>query len=268
MSGPSRNPAARTVKPWLLWLGIGAGLLIAISVVYVAVNDSGTITVHYADSAQPYHQQIKTSLEQWGGFETAATELNSALLLPKNLEVWFADCGQSNALYNRETRQVVLCYELITDLIRGFAPYAQSDTALTAAVWHTTFFVFYHEIGHALIHILDLPTTGREEDAVDQLATLVLLNGGDAGRDAALQGASWFAMRSRSGQPILFWDEHALDQQRYYNIICWVYGSNPQAYQALLQPAWGLPEARAADCPAEFQHISKAWHAVLEGHTL
>jgi len=256
------------VKKWLVWLAIGAGLLIVISIVYVAVYDAGTISVHYAESPQPYHQQIRKSLEQWGGLELAAAELDSALLLPQSLEVWFADCGQSNALYNPEKRQVVLCYELISDLIRRFAPYARSDSALATAVWHTTFFVFYHEIGHALIHILDLPTTGREEDAVDQLATLVLLNGGDAGRDAALQGASWFSLKSwRPHQPTPFWDEHSLDQQRYYNIICWVYGSNPQAHQALLQRGWGLPGARAARCPAEFQRIFKAWGSMLDEHT-
>lgn len=256
------------MKKWLKRLAIGAGILLVISVIYVAVYDAGTITVHYGESQQPQHQQIRQSLEQWRGFEVAAAELDSGFLLPQSLEVWFADCGQSNAVYNPDNMQIVLCYELVRDLIRGYAPFAPSDSALAAAVWETTFFVFYHEIGHALIHILDLPTTGREEDAVDQLATLVLLNGGEAGRDAALQGASWFWLNSQERRRRTpFWDEHSLDQQRYYNIICWVYGSNPEAHQLLLQRGWGLPRERAERCPGEFQRMSRAWDSVLEEYT-
>ncbi|HXG45762.1 MAG TPA: DUF4344 domain-containing metallopeptidase [Gemmatimonadales bacterium] len=256
------------VTKWLKRLCLGAAILVGLSIAYVAVQDAGSIRVGYAQSPQPQHERIRRSLEQWRGFEMAAAELDSALLLPQNLDVWFADCGQSNAFYLPAARQVVVCYELVNDLIQGFAPYLRSDSALEAAVWHTTFFVFYHEIGHALIHMLDLPTTGREEDAVDQLATLVLLNGGDVGREAALHGASWFWLNSRGrGRRAPAWDAHALDEQRYYNIICWVYGSNPAAHRALLESGWGLPRDRAERCPAEFARMAKAWASVLEEHT-
>jgi hypothetical protein len=226
-----------------------------------------SLSVHYADSPQPQHQQIKRSFEQWRGVDMVAAQLDSAFVLPKSLDVWFADCGRNIAEYRPESRQVVLCYEFVDNMARGFAPYARSDSAITTAVWQTTLFVVYHEIGHGLIDILDLPTTGREEDAADQLATLLLLNGGEGGRDAALQGAVWFWLAAQGRGPRApLWDEHSLDQQRYYDILCWVYGANPQAHQQLLQPGWGLPSERAQRCPAEFQRMSKAWNAVLTKH--
>jgi len=255
------------LRKWLTWLGVGAGLLVVVSFVYVAVHDAGTITVRYAESAQPEHQQLRQSLQQWGGVEAAAARLDASLLLPQSVDVWFADCGQNSALYVPENREIILCYELVRDFVRAYGPYATSDSALSAAVSQTTFFVLYHEVGHALNHILDLPTTGREEDAVDQLATLVLLNGGEEGRNAALQGALWFAGSAQRGQRIPFWDEHGLDEQRYFNIICWVYGSNPEAQQFLLQGDWGLPTARATRCPTEFQRVARAWSSVLKQHT-
>src|SRR6185295_2240523 len=55
-------------------------------------------------------------------------------------------------------------------------------------------FVFYHELGHALIDIYDLPVTGREEDAVDQLATVMLLEtwDGEESELAMTASAEWF----------------------------------------------------------------------------
>ncbi|MBI5001896.1 hypothetical protein HZC31_00760, partial [Candidatus Woesearchaeota archaeon] len=44
--------------------------------------------------------------------------------------------------------------------------------------------------GHALVDVLELPITGKEEDAVDQLSTLLLIYGG--WDQAALRGAVWF----------------------------------------------------------------------------
>jgi Zn-dependent peptidase ImmA (M78 family) len=35
--------------------------------------------------------------------------------------------------------------------------------------------VFLHELGHALLDVLQIPILGREEDASDQLATYMLL---------------------------------------------------------------------------------------------
>ncbi|MEK9752119.1 MAG: DUF4344 domain-containing metallopeptidase, partial [Rhodospirillaceae bacterium] len=47
----------------------------------------------------------------------------------------------------------------------------QSRTFVTGNV----VFTLLHEAGHALIHMLDLPTLGREEDAADNLAALRMI---------------------------------------------------------------------------------------------
>lgn len=256
------------MRKLLKWLAIATTGLIVLSVVYVAIADSGSILVSYGESQRQDHQRIKAELKSWGGFETAAMELDDALLLPKDIDVWFAECGDANAFYNPENRQVVLCYELIMDLSSQFSLYVTTEADLAGAVWTTTFFVFYHELGHALIDVLNLPVTGREEDVVDQLATLILLNGGEAGLHSALNGASWFWLNSqRSDRRTPFWDTHSLDQQRYFNVLCWVYGSGPEAYQELLSPQWGLPAERAVSCPGEYARMAGAWDRVLEDHT-
>jgi len=249
---------------WLKGLGCGFLLFVIASVIYVALNDTGIVSVQYADSKQPEHQAIKASLEEWGGFQMAADDIDAVFMVPRDLQIAFTDCGEPNASYDPAQTAIFMCYELVNRLVRDYRRYAGSDSALAASVWQTTFFVFYHELGHALIDMLDLPVTGREEDAVDQLATIVLLEAGPEGRDAALRGAEWFQLNTRrSGSRAPFWDEHSLDQQRYFNILCWVYGSDTTAHAALLGRDWGLPVARAERCPAEYDRMSRAWNSML-----
>src|SRR5688500_14135049 len=38
-----------------------------------------------------------------------------------------------------------------------------------------TVFILYHELGHALIDLLNLPVLGREEDAADNLASVMMI---------------------------------------------------------------------------------------------
>lgn len=249
---------------WLKRLGCGALLIIGALVAYQAIHDAGVVSVHYADTPNVEHQAIRSNLESWRGFEEAAEEFDDVFLVPRDLQIVFSDCGEPNAVYDPAQTAVFMCYELVNRLIGDYRRFADSDSALTVSVWQTTFFVFYHELGHALIDMLDLPVTGREEDAVDQLATLVLLEAGDEGRDAALQGAAWFALNARRGRTRLpFWDEHSLDPQRFFNIICWVYGSDAASHQALLGRDWGLPHERAERCPAEYDRMSRAWASML-----
>src|ERR1044071_5941659 len=141
-----------------MWRFLKRGVLVTVivllaAVAYVADKNPGTIKVVYAGSSNPRHEQLRAALTSWNGFGQAATQLDQVLLLPRDLRIFFQDCGQANAFYLADSTAVVICYELLTQLIDSYAPMAASQDALTGAVWQTTFFVFYHELGHALVHI-------------------------------------------------------------------------------------------------------------------
>src|SRR3954447_6610866 len=103
-------------------------------------------------------------------------------------------------------------------------------------------FTLGHELGHAVISEFNLPVLGREEDAADSFATLALLHVGtdfthrvlvDAARGLLLIGER----EMRMGVAPAFYDEHGLDQQRAYTIVCLMVGSNPAAFRDLAQRA-------------------------------
>lgn len=131
-------------------------------------------------------------------------------------------------------------------------------------------FVFYHELGHGLIHKLDLPVLGREEDAADQLATLMLMDTGSdsvSGEPVLTAALGWLdSWQKRDGEAddADYFDEHSLDYQRYANIVCLVYGSDPENYGNLIDE-WDLPPDRAERCPGDYSSAILSWDSVMQG---
>ena len=63
----------------------------------------------------------------------------------------------------------------------------------------------------------------------------------------------------RALEEVREWDSHALDAQRFYNLACLAYGSDPRQLEWIIQ-ATGLPEQRAFYCDQEYQQVLHAVH--------
>lgn len=228
-----------------------------------AVDDPGFRTA-YAHSDDPTRDRIRELLASDGVLDRVAQALDQTLVMPRTIDIQMVDCGAPNAFYDPEGHRVIVCYELISYFLDTFRDHTTSEAELGEAAIGATFFAFFHELGHALIHELDLASTGREEDAADQVATLVLLEAGDTGVAMALSGAKWFALLAEQDHKTPFWDEHGLDGQRFFNVVCMVYGAAPDARADLVGGA--LPDDRAKRCPGEYAKLASAWDKLLAPH--
>ena len=135
-------------------------------------------------------------------------------------------------------------------------------------------YILIHELAHVLIGDLDIPIIGSEESAADYIATAVLIRADqfDA-RHAERASQFLFAtanglatswdFTAGAGADIQFWDSHSLTIQRFYQIICLIYGSNREQF-AELPARVGMPEARAARCPGEFERADRSLRWLLE----
>ena len=217
--------------------------------------------------------------------ETMADTLNESFLLPKDLTLSALQCNQVNAFYDPRLKAVKICYEYARSFWNLQVADAKGadgkfdNAAVIKAVLGTLKFTLHHEIGHALVDILDLPITGGEEDAVDQLAAVVMLssdNGDDI--EAVLDAAYTKLLRAQQtaanmekmteaqrkwaeDNPITA-DEHSLDEQRFYNTTCLAYGSDQQTFGVLVTEGI-IPKGRAARCPFEWKRISRSWVRLL-----
>jgi hypothetical protein len=134
-----------------------------------------------------------------------------------------------------------------------------------------TLFVLLHEMGHVLIAEMKLPVLGREEDAADTFAALAMLKIGTSFSQRVLAAAAkgWFLSDRRdqqTGAEPLFYDEHNLSQQRAYQIVCFMVGSDPAKFKTLADET-NMPEARQQRCKEEdYPKASRSWETVLEPH--
>lgn len=213
------------------------------------------------------YRALAQSLGKERFLDDIAAELDKAIVVRPKLTLRLAECGEANAFYDEDTRTIDLCLELLTDLRESFAAAYEKDDEVDDAVAGAFVFYLFHELGHALIDVLDLPVTGREEDAADQLAAWVLIDA-DEGNQAVIDAATSFygdGDEKVEVEETDFADEHGLDRQRYFNMVCWVYGSDPAANADLVDDGW-LPEERAELCEGEFERLDRSWTKLLEGH--
>ncbi len=251
--------------------------LVAISLMLgLAFAQDYNFIVAYEGGADDVQGEYKNWLEQQGFLESLIQDFNTRIALPENIGVVGAPCGDANAYWEPDTRNMIVCYELFDLMSQMFRNDVTSQEELDNEVLGATRFIFYHELGHALVDIFEIPFTGREEDAVDQFSTMLLLNSG--GVDSALAGANFFYKFASVTelQDLVFWDEHSLDQQRFYDIVCLVYGSDPEAYDFLLQreskdaslttDGGILPKERAERCYDEYKDISNSWNRLIASY--
>jgi hypothetical protein len=160
-------------------------------------------------------------------------------------------------------------------------PAASGDAVLFSL--RAMVFVFFHELGHALVSELDLPVVGPEEDVVDEFAAFLLIAGAreaegedrvEAYRVLREAAGAWRLMwvvsekvMRRDPAAFPFWDEHNLDIRRYYNIVCLLYGSDPEQFRPLLRGS-GIPAERAAKCAGEYRKKWAAWQKLMKAHLI
>jgi len=131
-------------------------------------------------------------------------------------------------------------------------------------------FVLGHEAGHAVIREMGIPVTGHEEDAADIFATLMALLCTDAFADRVLANAAlgWFLSDRRDrrlGEKVVYYDEHGIDLQRAYGIVCLMVGANTTKFAGVATAA-KLPADRQQTCAEDYLNASGSWDNVLQAH--
>ena len=237
----------------------------------VEVDGAGTVpaplmmTVEYGEVQDPRLYEWATWAHNERLLESYAEWVNSWIRLPAPVTLRFAECGRANAFYRGRERAIVLCLEMLDYMGARFTGSISPD-AVGPAVDGAARFILSHELGHALIHLLDLPALGGQEDAADQLAAFVMLDGTEDGRAAALHwvvslGDEYVHDVTRLA------GEHSLNGQRRYNLLCWMYGQDPMRNVRLISEGH-LPAARAERCGYEYQRMNRDWNRLLGPHLI
>lgn len=234
------------------------------------------LSAHAQDSTRAVYGQptnttelsLKNQLETSEAVASVVTFINDYFSLPEQLVFFFG--GEDGPLYDSAESRVFIPYSFVAEVKNRFIQAQYNQTGVTAhaatndALMHTMF----HELAHAIIFTYQIPVVGKEEDAADTLAAFLLIEFFEDGQEIALSAADIFDLESNDRKVLAdedFWDEHSLDEQRYYSTLCHVYGSDSQQYASLINEEH-LSQERAELCIQEYEDISRSWLTLLQPH--
>jgi len=230
---------------------------------------TNNIRVTYVAPNDPKFRSIYDALQERRVLETLRTLL-SALRLPRQLTLELKECGKVDAYYGEDTATV--CYEYV-ELIQRHAPKVGTPGGLTRAdaIIGAIVDTFLHEVGHAVFDILDIPVFGREEDAADFFSAYILLKFTPEDAERLFQGVG-FMMASEAKAAIekprsleAYAGPHGTAAQRYYNLLCMAYGSDPKVFAGVISTG-GLPKDRADGCDDEFEMLERSFKKLIMPH--
>jgi hypothetical protein len=222
------------------------------------------------------HEQYAKYMEKKGTFRRIIKALNATLNIPYNIPIIMTndDIGPN---YDPETKTITLDYGDITwsaDQYDEVYPHSDKETR-EYFLNNINLFSLYHELGHALIDAYNIPLVGSEEDAADGLASVMILYYFTMGDQIILDNAFYFgALRKESGNSEdQYWDEHALNGQRYYRLLCYAYGKSPQYVAEQLKETGSknknldeFIEEKKDSCLGEYHVLNQAWFTLLKPH--
>lgn len=181
-----------------------------------------------------------------------------------NVPVVIEECdGDENAFYIHGKQQIRLCYEFMA-LIHRLA--GSPEELFDADVTYMIAFTTLHEIGHALMDVMNVQVSARdEEERADQFAFLLMTNHDDAdlARRVIHAPASFFLhlddIEDHDNDDT---EEHGNSAHRAANAICLLWGR-----QHVPQLADNMAGGRGARCEAYTSEALATWNRWLRPYT-
>jgi hypothetical protein len=241
--------------------------------------DNGDFQIEFG-SFKKANRSAATLIRRSKAMESVAAEVNGRWALPGDISVYFSDDIDVGPAFIPQLKLddgTTLTFinfpgSFLTQELKAMRVELKGVDSIspTEATVAATQFVLAHEIGHALVNQLKLPVTGKEEDAVDGFAAYLLADNPKFGPLTAFSAALFFDALAASRGELTdsdFADEHSILQQRTYQFLCWVYGSDRKRFKALVGPGL-LPKARAVRCGDEWKQVKTSWDTLLGPYAL
>jgi hypothetical protein len=242
------------------WIGL------AITMALAGPAQAGNLVkVKYKTPTTPAEVKAKKLIEKSGITSEFEQLVDAYFPLEKPMHLVYG--GDDGPLYDPQLHVMYIPYHFVSESIGYFSQDLNADLASIGAM-DTLMHTLLHEAGHALVFDNRIPILGKEEDAVDNLATLLMIKYVEDGADAAINAANMFDYESQEGNEFYdyseYIDEHSFELQRYFSTLCMVYGSDPVEFEHLLDEVEADSlEEKQETCISHYQDIDDNWHHYL-----
>lgn len=179
--------------------------------------------------------------------------------------------GELNAAYDSDDGTIDVCYDYLA-FMQELSKKVPNKIGISdeAALAGAAFDLLLHEFGHAVFDLLKIPLLGREEDAADFFSAFIMLQFAPKDAYALIASTAYVSATEAMADakpPSLaaYAKEHSLPAQRYFNLLCLAYGSDPKAFERALTIG-NLPPDRAEGCVDEYKQVQFAFRRLISPH--
>jgi len=216
------------------------------------------IKISYEEPTNAQLRPVYDRLKQRAVLEELQAFL-APLRLPRELTVKTAQCGAPSVRF-RPQGAAVVCYEMVQAIEELAAKHATDADFRQAVISGAFIETVLHETARALFDILEVPIWGREQDAADRLAALIMVQfGEDVAQVTILGTANLFMWSEKKWTGSDFSDVASPQAQRFFNYVCIAYAAAPLQFGDLVKKGI-LPKRRAERCEGEYEQIRKAFN--------
>ncbi|MGA9604331.1 MAG: DUF4344 domain-containing metallopeptidase [Methyloceanibacter sp.] len=232
-----------------------AGLLAA-SVPQPALAQS-QIEISYDEPASAELRPIYEQLRMQGVLQQLQLFMEP-LRLPKPLKVRTAECGPTLEPYT-PGGPVTICYEVLEQVAKLVRQHSRDPAYQQALIYGAFIQTALHNMSLGIFDVLGVPIWGREYDAADRLAALIMTQFGEDVMATTVESTTQiFQWSDKTWTGRDFASTASPEAQRFYNYLCIAYAASPNDYDYLVRGGT-LPKERAERCGDEYLQIKKAF---------
>jgi hypothetical protein len=225
--------------------------------------------------SKPELQPIYAMLKQKQALEQLQAFL-APLKLNRNLQVMTAECSGNFYLPYKPGGPVTVCYEFVR-LIERVAADRLWGTVGPSLVTRDMFTVgpfvqeVLHDVALAVFDIQEIPVWGNTEFAADNVAAFLMLQfGTDVARKTVLGSAYFLNQLEKRTRytPNYVGDIRPTVRQRYYNLLCVAFGSDPVKFANFVAvnrqaQVTDLSNDRADVCVSDYDALQRSFVEVI-----
>jgi hypothetical protein len=235
---------------------------------FEAKLEPNRVAYSYVEPTNAAHRSIYDRLKEHRILESLS-EFLSPLRLPRTLTLKVQGCdGHVNSYYWNDN--VIVCYEYLDMLLKAAPVKAKSDELTRhSALVGMTVDVFLHETDHGVLDLLQIPFLGPEEAVADEFATYVELQFAKEDARRLILGVAFLGREqtqeelARTTNGMEFADVHGTPAQRYFNVLCFAYGVDPDLFADAVSRGH-LPPTRAKSCHYEYARFAFGFQQLIK----
>ena len=238
----------------------------------VAPSAAGKFTLEIKDDPKPKYNEIAKYLREDGRLKDIVNAMNQTLKIPHDIKI-IVTTTDNGPYYSLSKKTIYLDYKMMDLQLKLYDEYHPKESPQNRRHYFNNVnrLFLYHELGHALIDTYHLPVLGQEEDAADALGAVISLKYLPKGYLVLVDAADFFNLYDKyeGTDASSYWDEHSLNKQRYYRLLCFAYGNKPGPVEQKIQYYYrsGLNsflKDRSGYCHYGYNETYYSWILLLE----